>query len=173
MSEEPSSDSSNKEGGVNYVRKKNIISGVDNDLLLWGTGILALGVGIANLPQVQEALKNIFRPVQQQLQQQQMQPNNGSQQYLVPPPQQVQRQAQPAQDLSNPDQLMPSTQQLIQRNHDNAILQQEAYKKAVEADAQNSGGDHYNSLLAVHERGAEPKTKYKPYVPGSNVSAGL
>ena len=36
-------DNSDKEN-VTYQRKKNIISGVDNDLLLWGTGLVAVGL---------------------------------------------------------------------------------------------------------------------------------
>lgn len=157
MADESNGSESNKE--VNYVRKKNIISGVDNDFLLTLLGAGAITLGILNLPQVQEWVRNIAKGMPQ-LPNQQGQPANGQPQLVPPPPSvspQVSLQAQPQ---------MPKTDQQIRQ-------EQQRYAEAVEQDGIEQG-NQYNSFNALPERNIEEsKDKKKvPYTPGSSVSAG-
>jgi len=147
-----------KSDNISYVRKKNIISGIDNDALFASGLTLSLLIGLANLPQVQDIIKNILRPPQQQV------PPNGTSRVEEP-------------------YIVPESEAKPQEEHQHRILQQPAnqvkqeqrqYAEAVERD--NQGGGEYNSFDALPTRETEPNkkdNKRQPYVPGSNVSAGL
>lgn len=153
MAEESNGSNSEKEN-VSYVRKKNIISGVDNDFLLAVLGGSAIALGIANLPQVQEWVRNIFKNVPQLHNQQ---PTNGNQQQVVPNPPEVPQIPQQPQ--------MPKTEQQIHQ-------EQQRYARTVEEEGTQMG-NQYNSFNALPERTlTENKKKQQPYTPGSSVSAG-
>ena len=157
MADEESSNTDSKEN-VSYVRKKNIISGVDNDWLLALLGGTAIAVGVANLPQVQDLLRNVFKSMPQLPNTQQ--PANGQAQLAPPPP------------LVSPQ---VSSQEGSRVVHKPANEQQQ-YAKALETENLEQGGQ-YNSFNALPERtmqdSKDKDNKRKPYVPGSNVSAGL
>lgn len=158
MADEDSNNSDSKEN-VSYVRKKNIISGVDNDFLLAVLGGGALALGIANLPQVQDWVRNLFKQMPPLPNQPQMQPNNGHQ--LAPPRQ-----------ISSEPSEVPQGNRVVTKPPAN---EQTQYARAVEEE--NQQGGQYNSFNALPERtmqdSKDKENKRKPYVPGSNVSAGL
>ena len=156
-------DNSDKEN-VTYQRKKNIISGVDNDLLLWGTGLVA--VGLLAAPYVRQWVDNVFRslPQQGQLPPGQGQPANGGgvPQVLNPPEGSQHKVAYVEQEQQVPQQRLNPLEQ-----HEKALADQAAYAAAMEKE--NLTGSQ--SISMVPERSDRQRSKYT-YEAGSNVSAG-
>jgi hypothetical protein len=168
-----SSNSSNESREVSYVRKKNIIPGIDNDHLIIG-GLVTL-TGIVLAPHIKQILDNFMRGMpqnQNQANQSRPQPGNGS---AIPNPPAVTHHA--VQVPAVPP--TPQEQELMQkypehdllRQHEQRLKEQEAYKAALEQETY--GGSQSISMVPDRSRPADKSGRSHEYEAGSNVSAGF
>lgn len=150
-----------------YVRKKNVISGIDNDHLILA-GIAGLGA-LISAPYIKQLLDNFLRNIPQQQQQyaqqqqQQLPPNGGGQPELhqVPNPPVTQR-----EKLVSP--VSPDVMNPLEE-HERRLEEQRNYQAAMEQGNQEAGG---HSIPMVPDRSKKKQKDDNAYVAGSNVSAG-
>ena len=145
-----------------YVRKKNVISGIDNDHLILA-GIAGLGA-LISAPYIKQLLDNFLRNIPQQ---QQLPPNGGGQpelhEHQVPNPPVTQQREKLVSPVS-PDVMNPL------QEHERRLEEQRNYQAAMEQGNMEAGGQ---SISMVPDRSNKKKQKDdNAYVAGSSVSAG-
>lgn len=156
----------------NYVRKNNLIKGVDNDHLIIG---LLTGLGLVTAaPYIKQLIDNFMRnmPQGQQFVPQQPPPNGGGQPQLyqpVPsPPPVTNNTAQQAQQ----EKLIPAPSADVMnplQEHERRLQEQQNYQAALEKESVQGS----QSISMVPDRAKkERKEKDNTYVAGQNVSAG-
>jgi hypothetical protein len=153
-----------------YVRKKNLISGIDNDHLIIG---LLAGLGMVTAaPYIKQLIDNFMKNLPQQ--QLLPQPPNGGgqpqvyQQVPNPPPvtAQQQQQAQTQQENIIPAPSPDVTNPL--REHERRLEEQRNYQAAMEKEAIQGS----QSISMVPDRAKKKEKDNNTYVAGQNVSAG-
>lgn len=146
---------------ANYVRKKNLIPGWDNDhLIIAGLGILT-AIGVA--PYVKQLAENFFKNLPQN---QQLPPNNSHQMYY-PPPQQQMPIENHQHEIEQEQGQMPNPMS----QHEKAIAEQKAYEAAKERD--EITGPASFSMVPDRSTMVADKNKNKnkgTYEAGSNIS---
>jgi hypothetical protein len=156
-----------------YVRKKNLISGIDNDHLIIG-GIAALGA-LISAPYIKQMFDNFMRNLPQQQQGQQLiQPPNGGGQPQLRQQQQQQQVPNPPitqQEEEEQEKLVPVSPDVTNplREHERRLEEQRNYQAAMEKGNMEAGGQ---SISMVPDRSKKKQKDDNAYVAGSNVSAG-
>ena len=159
-----SSEKENLSSNSNYVRKKNLIPGLDNDHLIIGM-IGLLGAAVA-APHIKNAIDNLVQQYKPQLQV----PNNGMQQqpvYLPPNTPQQPTQVNVTQEVPHEHEHNHAEEALAE--NERALRDQKAYDAALEKD-QTTGA---SSFSMVPDRSTRVSTKNKNkgnYEAGSNIS---
>lgn len=163
MADDNDNNSSEKEKeSVNYVRKKNIIPGFDNDhLILAGLGLLA---AITAAPYAKQALDSLLRNLPQN---QQIPPNGIQQQQPVylPPTTQA-----PQVPQHVPEHVHEHEQENLLSEHERNMKDQQAYEAAAEKESV-TGASSFSMVPDRSTQVASNKNKNKGnYEAGSNIS---